>query len=183
MGSPGSLVGKECLQCRRHRRREFDPWVGKIPWGRKWQPTPVFLPGKTHGQGSLADWAVQRVTEPDTIEWLKKMLVTQSCTTLQSHGLQPTRFPCPSDFLSKSTWTWVWVNSGTQLMTGKPSMVPRWQRVGHDWATEPQQTLLVYPFIFQNLKNVNSVSNLFAVNLFCISCCDIHILANSNLGE
>ena len=37
--------------CRRHR---FDPWVRKIPWRRKWQPTPVFLPGKSHGQRSLA---------------------------------------------------------------------------------------------------------------------------------
>ena len=39
-----------CLQCRRGR---FNPWVWKIPWRRKWQPTPVFLPGKSHGQGSL----------------------------------------------------------------------------------------------------------------------------------
>ena len=38
------------LQCRRH---EFDPWVRKIPWRRKWQPTPVFLPGKSHGQRGL----------------------------------------------------------------------------------------------------------------------------------
>ena len=30
--------------------QEFDPWVGKIPWRRKWQPTPVFLPGESHGQ-------------------------------------------------------------------------------------------------------------------------------------
>ena len=36
-------------QCRRHR---FDPWVGKIPWRRKWQPTPVFLPAKSNGQRS-----------------------------------------------------------------------------------------------------------------------------------
>ena len=33
------------------------PWVGKIPWRRKWQPTPVFLPGKSHGQRSLADYS------------------------------------------------------------------------------------------------------------------------------
>ena len=32
----------------------FDPWVGKIPWRRKWQPTPVFLPGKSHGQRSMS---------------------------------------------------------------------------------------------------------------------------------
>ena len=31
------------LQCRRHKRHRFDPWIGKIPWRRKWQPTPVFL--------------------------------------------------------------------------------------------------------------------------------------------
>ena len=31
----------------------FDPWVRKIPWRRKWQLTPVFLPGKSHGQRSL----------------------------------------------------------------------------------------------------------------------------------
>ena len=32
----------------------FDPWVGKIPWRRKWLPTPVFLPGQCHGQRNLA---------------------------------------------------------------------------------------------------------------------------------
>ena len=35
----------------------FDPWVGKIPWRRKWQPTPVFLPGESHGQRSLAGYS------------------------------------------------------------------------------------------------------------------------------
>ena len=42
--------GKESTcQCRRCKRRGFNPWVGKIPWSRKWQPTSVFLPGKFHG--------------------------------------------------------------------------------------------------------------------------------------
>ena len=46
--------GKEsACQCRRRKRCGFDPWVGKIPWSRKWQPTPEFLPGKFHGQRSL----------------------------------------------------------------------------------------------------------------------------------
>ena len=44
-----------CLQCRRHRRHRFDSWVGKIPLRRAWPPTPVFLPGESHGQRSLAD--------------------------------------------------------------------------------------------------------------------------------
>ena len=42
-----------CLQCRRHG---FHPYVGKIPWRRKQQPTPVFLPGKSHGQRSLVGY-------------------------------------------------------------------------------------------------------------------------------
>jgi len=45
LGFPRGLVGKESAsQCRRYA---FDPWVGKIPWRRKWQPTPVFLPGES----------------------------------------------------------------------------------------------------------------------------------------
>jgi hypothetical protein len=48
------LSGKESTcQCRRHRRFGFDLWFGKIPWSRKWQPIPVFLVGKSHGQRSL----------------------------------------------------------------------------------------------------------------------------------
>ena len=41
------------------RRRGFDPWVGKVPWKKKWQPTPVFFPGKSHEQRSLADSRLQ----------------------------------------------------------------------------------------------------------------------------
>ena len=41
-----SLVAEEpASQCRSRRRHGFDPWVGKIPWRGKWQPTPVFLLG------------------------------------------------------------------------------------------------------------------------------------------
>ena len=41
----------------RCKRRGFNPWVGKIPWRRKWQPTPVFLPGEFHGQRSLVGYS------------------------------------------------------------------------------------------------------------------------------
>ena len=47
---PSWLSGKE-LTCQ-FRIYKFDPWVRKIPWRRKWKPTPVFLPGKSHGQRS-----------------------------------------------------------------------------------------------------------------------------------
>jgi len=43
----------------------FDPWVGKIPWRRKWQTTPEFLPGKSHGQRSLvgySPWVAKSLT-------------------------------------------------------------------------------------------------------------------------
>ena len=53
---PRWLSGKEsACQC---RRIELNPWVRKIPWSRKWQPTPVFLPGKFHGQGSLVGYSL-----------------------------------------------------------------------------------------------------------------------------
>ena len=44
------------------------PWVGKIPWRRKWQPTLVFLPGKFHGQRSLAGYSSWGGKELDTTE-------------------------------------------------------------------------------------------------------------------
>ena len=51
IGLPWWLSGKEfSCQCGRAR---FDPWVGRIPWRRVWQPTPVFLPEEFHGQKSL----------------------------------------------------------------------------------------------------------------------------------
>ena len=51
LGFPGGASGKETdCQCRRHKRRGFYPWVRKITWSRKWQPTPVLLPGESHGQ-------------------------------------------------------------------------------------------------------------------------------------
>jgi len=47
------------------RRPGFYPWVRKIPWRREWQPTPVSLPGESHGQRSVVSY---RVAESDTIE-------------------------------------------------------------------------------------------------------------------
>ena len=66
---PGGSVGKESTcQFRRHKRCRFDPWVGKIPWRRKWQPTPVFLPGKSQGQRSLVCYSSWGHKELDMTE-------------------------------------------------------------------------------------------------------------------
>ena len=49
-------------------RDGFSPWVGKIPWSGAWQPTPVFLPGESHGQRSLAGYSPWGHKELDTTE-------------------------------------------------------------------------------------------------------------------
>ena len=54
----------------RCRRRGFDSWVGKIPWRREWQPTPVFLPGESHGWRSLGSYSPWGCKESDTTEQL-----------------------------------------------------------------------------------------------------------------
>ena len=68
-GFPGGTSGKEpTCQCRRCKRHGFDPWVGKIPWRRAWQPTPVFLPGESHEQRSLRGYSPWGCKESDMTE-------------------------------------------------------------------------------------------------------------------
>ena len=52
-------------------RLRFNPWVRKILWRRKWQPTPVFLPGKCHGQRSLAGYSPWGHKDPNTTQQLE----------------------------------------------------------------------------------------------------------------
>ena len=59
----GLVVENLHYQC---RRRGFDPWVGKIPWRRKWQPTPVFLTGEPHVQRSLVGYSPWGCQELDS---------------------------------------------------------------------------------------------------------------------
>ena len=69
MGFPSGAVGKEsACQCMRCKRCGFSPWVRKIPCRREWQPTPVFLSGKFHGQRSLAGYSSGGCRDSDTTE-------------------------------------------------------------------------------------------------------------------
>ena len=69
MGFPGGGSGKEPIcQCRRHKRRGFDSWIGKIPCRRAQQPTPVFLPEESHWQRSLAGYSSWGYNESDRTE-------------------------------------------------------------------------------------------------------------------
>ena len=71
LGGEASLVAQRsksvCLQC---GRPGFDPWVWKIPWRGKWQPTSVFLPGESHGWRSLVGYSPWGCKESDTTERL-----------------------------------------------------------------------------------------------------------------
>ena len=73
MGISRWCTGKEsACQCRVHKRLGFDPWVGKIPWSRKWQPIPVFLPREeipwTEEYVGLQSMGLQRVGHDSVTE-------------------------------------------------------------------------------------------------------------------
>ena len=59
----------------------FHPWVRKIHWRRKWQPTPVFLPGKSPAQGSLGGYCPWDLEELDTTEPLSTAQCVYVCGT------------------------------------------------------------------------------------------------------
>ena len=66
---PGGTSCKQpSPQHRRHKRCSFDPWAWKILWKRAWQPTPVFLPGRFHGERSLAGYSPRGCKESDKTE-------------------------------------------------------------------------------------------------------------------
>jgi len=69
MALASGISGEEpTCQGRKPKRGQFDPWVGKIPWRRAWQRTPVFLPGESYGQKSLASCSPWGPKESDTTE-------------------------------------------------------------------------------------------------------------------
>ena len=92
-GLPRWLSGKEsACQFSRCKRCRFSHWVRKIPWRRKWQPTPVLLPGKLHGQRSLVDYSSQGRKELDMTEharmhaWPRYFSKTYLFTSIKFHS-------------------------------------------------------------------------------------------------
>ena len=77
---PSTYFKESICQC---RKLEFDPRVGKIPWRRKWQPIPVFLPGKSHRQKNLAvSWGRKRVRHNLATKQQQHTHVNTTCITL-----------------------------------------------------------------------------------------------------
>ena len=66
------MVKESACQLGRSRRLGLDPLVRKIPWRRKWQPRPIFLPVKSYGQRSLMSYGPWGYKESDMTEGLKK---------------------------------------------------------------------------------------------------------------
>ena len=114
----------------------FDPWVGKIPCGRKWQPTPVFLPGKSHEQRSLSGyslWVLNRVGHS---------LSNSMCVYNSS----------PLWFLNKCLFfLWLfWASLVAQLVKNLPAMQETW--VGNiPWRRERLSTPAFWPGEFHVL--------------------------------
>ena len=130
---PGGSVGKEsACNAGDAGRRWFDPWVGKIPWRRAWQPTPAFLPGESHGQRSLElqsigsqkirlDWVTEHAYmpvlygEPSRPVFSSQWSVRQVCCSphLQMEKLSPQRSKHVAH-LREKRWATHWVPELTQ---------------------------------------------------------------------
>ena len=134
MGLPRWLSGKEFTwQCRRHRRHGFDPWVKKIPWSRKWQPTTVFLPGRFHGQRSLVGYSPWFHKESDTTEGLNRQAChsarrflsicfvrrAYTCATCWTTGVKFANRPV-CRWGSLLAWRWLACPTATCLVSREP---------------------------------------------------------------
>ena len=100
--SQAYLVAQTVKRLPTVRETRVQSWVGKIPCRRKWQPTPVFLPGKSHGLSILVGYSPWGRKESDMTEWLH-------FTSLHFvHMFRPswTSLPTPIPFhLSKLLWS------------------------------------------------------------------------------
>ena len=124
-GLPRWLSGKESTcQCRRFSG--FDPWDGKITWRRKWQPTPVFLPEKSHGQRSLmgSPWGCKRVRRLSN-----STTINSSVTYNEVHR--------PECYLIMASDTWVHVSWKDVTMT-PVEVGPAQQPACSLWGSSPR---------------------------------------------
>ena len=83
----GASLVAQMVKNFQYRRCEFDPWVGKIPWRREWLPTPVFLPGESHGQRSLVGYSPRGHRQLDRTEQLSLSSLQVVSFQAQAGGL------------------------------------------------------------------------------------------------
>ena len=154
---PRRLSGKEsACQCRRLRRHGFDPQIRKVPWRRNWQPTLVFLPGKSYGQRSLAgytvhgaptcpkvghDWATSLLHFFMTFGYLATLWTSERKGNLElvkGFDISNEIFPFPgtwgqgfnSEFCVSGVWIWnagVWVGKMKSCWLAKVKKMRKWE--------------------------------------------------------
>ena len=107
-GFPVAQVVKNLPAIQGTQKQGFNPWVGKVPWKSKWQPTPVFLPGKSCGQKSLPGYSPQTCKELHMAE--------HACTGRRQVWTQPQRVD--SAFVS------VWLSFPPLSVSGAGSKGP-----------------------------------------------------------
>ena len=146
---------------------EFDSWVKKIPWGRKWQPTPIFLPEKSHGQRSLEGYSPWGLKESDTSEQLNHnsraremgKAVRKHCNTVLQ---RPSTVPGMFLFLEGlrvgvcGPLRSPWVTLAAKSLQSCPTLCDphRWQpiRLPHPWDSPGKNTGVGCHFLLQFMK-------------------------------
>ena len=146
-----------CL-CRRHQSWGFDPWVGKIPWRRAQQPPPVFLPGSSQGQRSLADYSPWGCKESDRTEHAPTLILSlEDANSLSEPSTLTGRPQCELQFSLSACWDgrvgtvcWNWwiffwiyvvqklvnlfckIDHSAQIC-GEEDRVFLWRHLGEEW--------------------------------------------------
>ena len=161
MGFPGSVSGKEpACKCRRHKKHESYPWVGKIPCSRAWQHAPVFLrvpwTARRSNQSILKEISLNIHRKDWCWSWNSNTLATWCeelihwkrpwCWERLKAGGERDNRGWDGWMASLTLWIWVWVNSGSRWWTGEPGVLQSMgsQRIGHDWVTELNWTEPVF---------------------------------------
>ena len=155
MGFPCGSVAKNPLS---KKETCIWPWVWKIPWKRKWQPTPVFLPGKSREQRSLAGyspWRHKRVGHDLTTQ--RQEVVRIFCFLAFPHGFVPYRLYLIATFLVRSGHNWII----TFLHTAASNSPTRSSAVNF-------QSLVITPYSYYN-KALVILLLLFLVFTFTLS--------------
>ena len=116
------INGKESAShCQRHRRYGLELWVRKIPWRKKWQPTPVFLPGESLGQRSLVVYSLWGHKESNTPEVTQHSTFWDQVPSLPFH-MHSLLSPSPS-----SSNRCIIIISPSHIRKLRPRKVNQWQ--------------------------------------------------------
>ena len=167
LGFPGGTRAKENpCQCRRRKRHGFSPWVGEIPWSGAWQPTPVFLPGESHGQRSLEGAIVHGVAKSGTqlkqlsihihtCRFWPKFCSSQVMNSQSSrHGSSAhfSIYRCPSTKLLQVSGA-----ASSPFLCDSPSQR---ESCSHSWHPLPGISIKNFSFHTQQVKDVNILDHI-----------------------